>query len=334
MENRIIILLTSLLFLLGKIEVVSAQTILDQYVSEGLENNLTLKQENFDLLKSMEALRGAKGLFLPNVAFNASYSLASGGRTIDVPVGDLLNPISGTLNQLTESQNFPTDLSNASEQILPNKFHDTRIELRQPLFNTDIYYNYKAKSSLVSLQRAHKEAYEKELVKEIKKGYYQYLKTVEVLNIYDSTETVLQELVRVNESLVRNHKATKDAIYNAQFELSDLYGKVAEATRQNRLAKSYFNFLLNRNLNDSVLVDEDLAFYEGTIGNVVELQEQAIASREELLQISKAQEANEYVLKLNKGRRLPKVSMGAITGYQGFGYQFTDNQDYSLLQIQ
>lgn len=310
-----------------------AQNVLEQYIEAGLANNLSLKQENFDLLKSIEALKESKGLFLPQLSFSASYNLARGGRTIDVPVGDLLNPVYGTLNQLTDSQNFPTALENASEPILPNRFHDTRIELRQPLFNTDIYYNYKAKSSLVSVQQAHREAYKQELVKEIRKGYYEYLKSLELLAIYDSSETVLIELVEVNRSLVRNHKATKDAIYNAEFELSDLNGQIAEAERNRHLAKSYFNFLLNRDLEDTILVDPAIEFYYGQIGKVEDLQDQAVMGREELLQVRKAKEANEYLLKLNQGTKLPKFSVGGISGFQGFDYKFDGDQDYSLLQF-
>ena len=311
----------------------NAQTVLDDYVKQGLENNLALKQEAFKLKQSLEALKEAKGLFLPDFSFNSSYTFATGGRTIDVPVGDLLNPVYTTLNQLTDSQNFPTDLSNASEPILPNKFHDTRIELRQPLLNTDIYYNYKAKSMLVSVQQAQIDTYKKELIKEIKKGYYRYLQSVEVLHIYDSTETVLQELIKVNESLVRNYKATKDVLYSAQFELSDLYEKRAEAERQRHLAQSYFNFLLNRDLDLNILEDSSITFYQGAVGSIPKMQEQAILGRQELEQLRKVKEANQYIYKLNQGSKLPRLSMGGSLGYQGFGYRFDNNQDYGLLQF-
>jgi len=223
------------LFIIGLIGRSDAQDVLADYIAQGVANNLALQQENFDLAKSREALQEAKGLFLPNISFNASYTLARGGRTIDVPVGDLLNPVYSTLNQLTGDNQFPTQLANASEPILPNNFHDTRLEFRQALFNTDIYYNYKVKTSLISVQEAKRDAYQQELIKEIKKAYYQYLQTQAVLDIYDSTETVLKELVKVNRVLVANHKATKDAIYNAEFELSNLYSQIAEAERANQL---------------------------------------------------------------------------------------------------
>ncbi|MEM8907960.1 MAG: TolC family protein, partial [Bacteroidota bacterium] len=200
------------------------QSILDRYIQQGLDSNLALQQEEQLLASANQQLKLAKGLFHPNVSFNASYTLARGGRTIDVPVGDLLNPVYGSLNELAGANRFPTNLKNSQEPILPNNFHDTRLELRQALFNTDIYFNYKAKEWLISVQEAKKETYIQELKKEIKKGYYNYLQTVELLNIYDSTETVLKELVRVNQLLVDNHKATKDVVFRAQLELEALYG--------------------------------------------------------------------------------------------------------------
>jgi outer membrane protein TolC len=310
-----------------------SQSTLDEYIVLGKKNNLALKQEDFELNKSIQALREARGFFLPSVYFNASYTLADGGRTIDIPIGDLLNPVYATLNGLTSSQEFPTDLANANEQLLPNKFHDTRLEFRLPIFNTDIYYNYKAKSSMISVQQAQRDTYEKELVKEIKTGYYKYLQTLEVLNIYDSTETVLKELVRVNESLVKNNKATSDAVYNAQYELSDLHGKKAEAYRQHQLAKSYFNFLLNRELGDSIYTHPAIIFFDKTIDELESLQDQAIQHREELQQVHHGLEANQYVVRLNKGSKLPNLSVGGSVGYQGFGYDFDSRQDYRLLQF-
>jgi hypothetical protein len=46
-------------------------------------------------------------LYLPNISFGASYSLSDGSRTIDLPLGDLLNPVYKSLNQLTSSTAFP-----------------------------------------------------------------------------------------------------------------------------------------------------------------------------------------------------------------------------------
>src|SRR5687768_18561568 len=83
-----------------------AQTSLDNYIKTALSNNETIRQQQFLLTKSLYALKEAKSLFLPSVGFNATYTLADGGRTVDILVGDLVNPVYRTLNQLTVTANF------------------------------------------------------------------------------------------------------------------------------------------------------------------------------------------------------------------------------------
>src|SRR5215467_12808973 len=79
----------------------NAQEVLKQYVDEALDNNLVLKERKISLDKSLVALKEARSLFLPTTWFEGEYTLAKGGRSIDIPVGDLLNPVYKTLNQLT-----------------------------------------------------------------------------------------------------------------------------------------------------------------------------------------------------------------------------------------
>ena len=311
---------------------IAQSSILDNYLKIGLENNLTLKYKQLSYDKSLQALTEAKGLFYPNVSFNASYQLAAGGRTIDLPLGDLFNPIYGTLNQLTNSNSFPTDMENASEQLLANNFHDTKIRVIQPLFNTDIYFNYKAKEELVALENVKKATYEQELTKEIKTAYYQYLQTVELLKIYDQTETVLKELLRVNKKLVANQKATKDIIFSANYELTKLENERIIADKNQQVAGAYFNFLLNRDLEDSIEIDENIVL-AANITTLENLKKQAIAERLELEQLKYAKGANQQLIELNEYAKYPKLNLVTDGGFQGFGYTFDDNQDYIFMQV-
>ncbi|WP_431211907.1 hypothetical protein ACQ86N_39985 [Puia sp. P3] len=82
-------------------------TILDQYIRLGLDSNLALHQRNFDLQRSRLDLKRARSLFYPQAGLSSQYTLANGGRTIDIPIGDLLNGAYSTLNQLTNSKKFP-----------------------------------------------------------------------------------------------------------------------------------------------------------------------------------------------------------------------------------
>ncbi len=93
---------------------VPPSAIVEGYVQEGLANNLGLRQESLDIRRVTESLNQARSLFYPRLAFNPTYSLAAGGRRLEFPVGDLLNPAYRTLNQLTGSDNFPTNVPNES----------------------------------------------------------------------------------------------------------------------------------------------------------------------------------------------------------------------------
>src|SRR5690349_18680348 len=88
-------------------QAVKAQSQLDQYIQQGLASNQSIRQQSFTLEKNVYALKEAKTMFLPDISFSTTYSKAEGGRTIDVPVGDLLNGAYATLNQLTGSNSFP-----------------------------------------------------------------------------------------------------------------------------------------------------------------------------------------------------------------------------------
>ena len=106
--QRPITLVLILIFMSVKL---SAQDILQSYIDEGIESNLALKQENQILEQNIESLKQARSLFFPRVDFNASYTAANGGRTIDVPVGDLLNPVYTTLNQFYRDTKFSDQLT-------------------------------------------------------------------------------------------------------------------------------------------------------------------------------------------------------------------------------
>jgi outer membrane protein TolC len=325
---------TILLALWWAPSIVQAQNeTLEHYIREGLENNLALKQEDLSVEKGLEALKQARGRYMPNIAFHSSYTLADGGRSIAIPIGDLLNPVYSSLNQLTEADIFPTDLQNANEQFLPNQFHDTRLQIAQPLFNPDIVFNYRAQEALVASRDAKREVLVQDLTMEIKTAYYQYLTTIDALEIYRSTEKLLQELWRVNTKLVENDKTTMDAVYRAEFELSDLYSQIAEANRLMATSKSYFNFLLNRALSDSITVDKEFALLNDTGMPIESMQHEALRNRQEIDQLTHAISANENLLALHKNARLPKLSLGANLGYQGADYRFGSTQDYYLMQF-
>ena len=266
------------------------------------------------------------------MSLNASYTLADGGRTITIPVGDLMNPVYGTLNQLTGTNNFP-QIENSTTQFLPNNFHETRLRVIQPLFNSDIYYGYKAQKELITVQQAQRNAYENQLRFSVASSYFQFLQSDEAIAILLNTRRFLSELVAFNEKLYLNNKVTRDVVLSSEYEFAKTEQQLAEAEKNNQTAKAYFNFLLNRDW-DSEIVKDSLLITSGSRESIQILARQAWENREELKQLQAASRANEVLVSMANGNKLlPQLSAVAEAGYQGFEYKFNDEQQYVLVQF-
>lgn len=308
--------------------------ILDGYIRYGLANNLSLRQESLEISRVTESLNQAKSLFYPRVAFNPTYSIAAGGRRLQFPVGDMLNPVYKTLNQLTGADNFPTNIANVNELLAPNNFHDTKISVNYAIFNTDIQYNYLIQKQLVSAQEARKRVVENELRYNIATAYYQYLQTLDAIRIYANSRSVLNELSRLNEKLVSNNVATREVLTSARYEISKVDQQLAVAEKNRATAQAYFNFLLNRDLTTSIDVDSSLTrILPESKENLTDLQQTALHGRQELAQLGGSLQAAQTAVRLNEANAtIPNVYIGGNTGFQGFGYTF-QNQAYVVAQI-
>ena len=281
----------------------------------------------------MESVRQARSLFFPTVQFNATYTRATGGRQIELPLGDLLNPVYGTLNQLLQTNAFPT-LANRTEQFLPDDFHETYLKVAYPLFNSDLKYNRRIQEHVVASKVATKAAYEHELRYQITEAYLRYLQTLEAEKIWLNSRDVLLELRRFNESLVKNNVATRDVVATADYELSKAETEIFQFKSRQNTTRAYLNFLINRDLQADVVVDSSLLRQDVPVYEKVELVKNALSGRQELAALSAGQAAAESVLKMNEANRiLPDLYIGGQVGFQGFGYKFNGDQAYALAQI-
>lgn len=309
-----------------------SQAILDRYIKIGLDSNLALKQKSFDLQKAQLDLKRAQSLFYPQANFASQYTLAAGGRKQDIPIGDLLNDVYSTLNQLTSSNKFP-QVSNQNIQFLPNDFHDTRVEIAMPLINRDIKYNREIKEELINTQQADIDIYKRELVKNIKEAYYKYLQAGKAVDIYNNALLLVNENLRVAEKLVQHTVATKEVVLRAKAQVSQVQASLIEAGNNRQNAIAYFNFLLNQPLDTPVEADAAAADQlKLTVTAVLDVP----AKREELAKLKSAQKVLSTNLKLNQSYNIPKLNAFYNVGFQGFGLRFNGDQFYQLggLQLQ
>ncbi len=300
----------------------SAQTILDEYIQEGFKNNQGLQQQQIALEKSLFALKEAKALFLPQVAFSTDYFLAGGGRTVDFPAGDLLNPVYSTLNQLTNSSNFP-QLENQQILLNPNNFYDAKFRTTLPLFNLEIAYNARIKREQMNMQAIELALYKRELAKDIKSAYFNYLQALEGVKIYELGLNLVRESKRINDVLFQNDKVNRTALLRAENEISKLEAQREGAQQTANSAQAYFNFLLNRNFEAAIAVDSN---YQG--GSALTAPPAGVKQREELLKLQLASNINQQLLGLSKSYWLPKLNTFIDLGSQGFEGQFDAKTRY------
>ena len=310
------------MFLTASLGRAGAQNVLDNYIQEAFKSNQGLLQQNIQLEKSLNALKEARSLFLPNVSLLGSYTRAAGGRTIDLPIGDLFNPVYSTLNQLTKTNSFP-QIENVSVLLNPDNFYDAKLRTALPLVNAEIYYNQKIKKELISQQQAAVIVYKRELVKNIKTAYYQYYQAEQAIAIYKSALGLVNENIRVNESLLRNGVRNGTALTRSEAEREKINAAITQATNNARNAKAYFNFLLNRDLAAEINVDAKLFANEAvpTTGT---------NEREELMQLRTGVAAYGLAARMQKAYLVPKLNTFLDLGSQGFNFDVNNKTRYYM----
>ncbi|MCP9767956.1 TolC family protein [Lacihabitans sp. LS3-19] len=327
--KKLLILIFCLVFLQKSF---SQSLILHNYIEQGLESNLSLKQESLELEKALKGIDIAKANLFPKISFSPTYSLAAGGRRLEFPIGDLLNPVYSTLNQLTKTNNFP-QVENVNQLLAPNNFHDTKFAIQYPIFNPDIKNNIALQKELLTSEYSKKRFLEFELKHNIEIAYFQYLTSLEAVKIYENSKSVLQDLNSLNQKLLSNHVILKDVLLTSEYELDKLEQQITESNKNSALAKAYFNFLINRNLEEDVLADTNLINSLPILNFQEEYTKTALENRPEFDQINSGKRINQSLLNLQqKNAKLPSLFIGANTGFQGFGYSFS-NQAYLVAQL-
>lgn len=294
------------------------------FIAEALANNASLAAQNQSVTARFEALREARAQRLPQLDLKARYSVADGGRTIDLPVGDLLNPVYATLNQLTGTQNFP-QIPNQQIDFLREKEQDTRLSLTAPLFAPALDNAIDARQSLYQSETAAREALARTLVRDVKQASYTLAQARAGIVILEASERTLAENVRVAQALVDAGKATRDRRLRAEAERLAVVQRLDLARAQAQQAQRYLNFLRGQPLETPV----ELPPAEGPIAEAVA----AGRSRPELRQIEHAVDAADAKRRAARAGRWPTLGIGADYGIEGERYHFDSDHDFSMASL-
>lgn len=324
--------LLTLLLIVTIVHTASAQDRLQKYIKEGILNNIVLQQKKISLRQAIYSLKTAKSYFFPSVSLEGDYTSGEGGRNISIPVGDMLNPVYSTLNQLTQSNRFP-QLDNMKVNFFPYHFYDVKVKTSMPLLNTDLIINKNIRKDGIHLQQDEVSLYKRELVRDIKTAYYNYLSAISAVKIYRNAMKVAQEGKRVNEALLKNGKGLPVYILRSESEIAGINSQIVEAENKVKSAGRYFNFILNRDLDAPIDTSYNVGLKLSEINRILSAGFD-ISGREELKMLETEKRMDQSVLKMNRLHWVPKVNAFIDVGAQDRIWNLNSNSRYYLFGLQ
>jgi len=294
----------------------SLADVVDDYVREGLTANLTLRSQGFDVERAIAALDGARAGYFPSLGLDARYTRSEGGREFQLPLSQI--------DPALADQTIP---------FLREREQDTRLTLLQPLYAPAIPASVRAQRSRLAASEYARLALARRLQRDITVGYLDWLRATQTVAIVDASRTLLDENLRVNDSLFRNGKVTQDQVLRARAELLEVQQQLREAQNLAQQARSYLNFLLNRPLDTTLEAAEVDAVVARAAADFQVLAAEALERRPELAQAESAVQAAQAQIGVERARLKPVLGIGVDGGIQGEDYGTGHGYNYGQASL-
>jgi outer membrane protein TolC len=202
-----------------------------------------------------------------------------------------------------------------------------------PIINADLFYNRDIQKQQIKISEFEIEIYKKELSKNIKVAYYQYLSAAKAISVYENAIKVAQEAKRINEKLLNNGKTVKAYVLRAESEIQNLQSKITNSKQQEKNAQLYFNFLINASNDQVIDTLGSTELGEENIKNYL-VSDLAISDRAELKAINQSISILSTVNNMNKNYWLPKLNGFIDLGSQASDWKYNDRSRYYFLGLQ
>ena len=167
-----------------------------RYVAQALDSNLGLKGEDLDLSSSAAALQAARARLYPELSFEARYTRADGGRVINFPVGQLLNPVYQTLNQMLAAQGQAARFGMVTDQNFAfqrPREQDSHLSLRQGIYQPAVPAAIAAQRAYLTSREYARVVLARQLRRDVIVGYAGYLKSLRSEAIVRAAASTLAE---------------------------------------------------------------------------------------------------------------------------------------------
>ena len=320
----------------------------EQLVLEAEAANLELAGAGQGVAQRLAILDQARARFLPALDLGMRYSMADGGRQIDVPVGDLLNPVYASLNSLLAASGQPapfTPIDNVSIPFLREEELQATVSLTQPLYDARLPAARRAAEYQYLASRQGLDALRVRLRRDVQQAWFRWLATRESAAILEASLEAARENQRVNESLHRNGRVTRDLVLRAEADVLEIEQQLEATKGAQRIARNYVNLLRNQPLEaplpEATVSDADVTRRRDALvhqaGSVARdrgwLQETAVERRYELRQIDSGIQAAGAAEDLARAAFKPQLAFAVDAGVQSEDLGFAGDENFVLASL-
>ena len=289
--------------------------VTDGLVAEALAGNLGLEQAKSNVAEQLAILDQARAEYLPQIDVQLRLTDADGGREISVPALGI------------------------DFQFLRDREQDSYLRLSQPIYDARLVAEKRGAEHLYDASRHGLDAYRLRLARDVRQAYYRWLAARESIGVLEATAELAAENERVNASLYRNGKVTRDLLLRAEAERLEITQQLLRARAAEDLARRYLNLLCNAPLErepEAVAVtDADLPRLAMRVPapRPGALEELALGRRSELRELDSGLAAAEESERAARAAFKPQLAFAVDAGTQGEEWDYSDRDSYLLASV-
>jgi outer membrane protein TolC len=297
--RRVSIFIGLLVFLISGSPPVMAVDIitLEKSIEIAVEKSLSVLSADEEIRAREFEQRAAQADFYPKLSTSYTYTRIDSSTVDDAKATTYAyNPITGT--------HVPRQIS----PISPDNYA-WDITAAQPLFTGWRLTLARDLASLgVDIAQIQKETTVQDLVLEVKKAYFGILKTEKLRTVAEQSVEQLKAQLEVSKAFFEEGIIAKNDLLQTEVQMAQARQDLIRATNGVALAKSAFNTLLRRGVNEEVRI-QDILDYTPVRLSLDEAFEKAKIDRPEVQEVSLAVVSAEKGVQLSKSGYYPSVTL-------------------------
>ena len=296
-------------------EIPAVERVAQSLVAEALAANLELDQAELNVDARLAVLDQARAEYLPQIDLQLRFTDANGGRTIEVPALGI------------------------DFRFLREREQESFVRLTQPIYDARRAAQKRGAGYAWDASRHGLDAYRLRLARDVRQAYYRWLTARESIGVLEATAGLARENERVNDSLYRNGKVTKDLRLSAEAEHLEITQQLLRARAAEDLARRYLNLLCNAPLDREpeapVVTDADLPRMAQGIPTArgVALEQRAVDRRAELRELDSGIAASGEAESAARAAFKPQLAFAVDAGTQGEEWDYSVEDSFVLASV-